>query len=838
MDSPVNQAAHLAKERVNATAVSIYEQLSHERRFFLTGCIGWSEDVRGPASELVPPDMAGDGVWRGLTSFVAFENRVLRIANSQEGAATTLRDGTPIHLAMDRSSCEITDPGPFLAVPILASSNDVLGVIRATRREREPPFDGEDEERLTWVARFLALSFVQERMRAKLIEGLMGIVTCDKESGALERIAAEAEQLLNHPSVVFLRDGTATPARYTFRAPQEMSQRIAQKAYTHNSGGYTPLVLFKGRSHVLSLDLGADTLEGGPLHGMGHEPKCAELGHDEARSFVAVPIPGPEPEGPPAGVIRSSSRTAYAFSRRDVETMRALASQAAVVLRRRQEQNDRDVLFQTIVDTSPRPILAIDARARVKMCNEALCLLLNRPRTKIIDKPLLEVAYANNLKLARANKITLEHAGAAGLRSHFTLVYRESLQGRMTIPVRVDASYLRSESGEITGAVAYLEDLRGPHVAASLTMIGSGEHVLMTVEPDTAREMQRVGSELREDTNQHILISGETGVGKEQLAHAVAAAMMRPDCKFLNCAGLDDEILETDLFGVKRKIATGLEIHEGFLRPNARDTIVLDEIQELSLRVQAKLLRVLDTGKFRPLGAPQEEKLGDDLRFVALTNVDLDAMEKQGRFRNDLKHRLLGITFHLKPLRERRADIMQLADYFLAGELERNPDGPNGFSSDAIRAMLAYHWPGNVRELKQTIRQAFTRSLAMSSSALVIQASMLPEYIRTLGADQERVGGSGERTQRLASHLATLDETMVDLKQRLQALESKAPLFDPSVDFTQVLTAALAEDKDLGSQLVQGSIKALRKFFVDRMGRSPKKSQLYKLLATIENQKG
>ena len=830
MESPINQAALLVRDRVEATAVSIYERWRDEDRLCLTGCIGWESGIRGPASELKRPDLAPRGPWVGLTSFVAFQKRILRVPSSKAGAVATL-DGRSVTIVMDPASCEIIDPGPFLGVPILDGAGETLGVIRALRSEScGRPFTDEDERRLTWVARFLALSFMQERMRVDLIEGLMSIATCDDESDALERIAVEAKRLLNHPSAVFLQQPPRpdSPQRYVFRAPMEIEGNLQQKEYTKDSRGYTSLVLFDGWPHVLSPNLVADSSEGGPLHAVGHEPKAAEGGTAEAAAFVAVPIPGRDAGSPPIGVIRASSSTAYAFSRRDVETLRALARQATVVLRKQEEMRDRQVLFQTIVDTSSRPILAIDNRARVTACNDAMGMLLGVPKEEALGQPLLRVAYAGKKKLARANQVALNNANGS-LRDHYTTVYRKCTTGLLTIPVRVDASYLRSaSSGEVTGAVAYLEDLRGPHFQSELTVVGREPLALLTVDPDTAREVRRIAAELHGDTDLHVLISGETGVGKELLANAAAEALERPTCRRINCAGLAESIMESELFGAARGIATGLEPHPGVFDPKFTGTVVLDEIQELSLQVQAKLLRVLDTGKVRPVGAVEEISLTDKLRVVALTNADLSAMEAEKSFRSDLKHRLLGVTFHLKPLRERRADIMQLADYFLGLELARRPDGPHGFGSQTIRALLTYTWPGNVRELRKTIGQAFNRSVATGSSHFVISVTSLPEHIQDVRTDHDhRDPLTGRSDPHLASRLMAVDELVADLHERVKKLET---VRDADIPYSQILEAALSTDSGLRARLQQGGAEALKTYFRTAGHREPGRSRSFELL--------
>jgi PAS domain S-box-containing protein len=842
MDSSVNQAAILAKHRVAATAVSIYEHWRDEETFHLTGCVGGDPNVPGPASQLKRQERQTGDPWTGLTSFVAFNKEPLSLPLSSDGY-NTLLDGQPIHVSMDAASCEIANPGPFLAVPILdpyGNQKPALGVIRAIRRLGLQPFTEDDKERLVWVARFLALSFIEERMRVDLIDGLMSIVTCDTESDVLERIAAEATRLLTHPTAVFLQDPVQQD-RYVFRAPLEIENRISQKEYTRESGGFTPLVLFGGLSYVVSPNLTVDTAPGGPLHGVGHEPKAAELGTAQSQSFVAVPIPGATKDDKVKGAIRASAPERYAISHRDAETLRALARQATVVLQKQEEKRDRDSLFQSIVDTSARPIIAVDSKQQITVCNDAMATLLGISKHEALNRKLLDVVYAGKTKLARANHAALD-ASNGKLRGHFTTIYRRSPSGGwLTIPVLIDMSYLRSSlPSQTTGAVAYVEDLRGSGFEDRIvTVIGSPDQngvtrELITVDRDTVKELQRFQQDVKRDTDGIILISGETGVGKETLAEAAAVALGRPTVVTVNCAGLEEGVLESELFGAEKGQATGVEGHDGLFKKHPDSTFILDEIQELTPRAQAKLLRVLDTGRIRAVGKKEEAV---NIRVVALTNADIDKEEEQLRFRRDLKHRLEGMTFRLKPLRERRADIMQLADYFLERLRRAAPHGPEGFSSDCINAFLNYHWPGNVRQLQHAVALAFRRSADAEPPQLVVQFAALPERIqRASGPTRFELAATSERRHEPDQNLTDLREQLVDLQSRISTLEARpaaGQLRRPDKSYEEALVEAITADSDLPYRVLRGARKeseqVLSAVFQEKGWLSPERSMYFGL---------
>jgi DNA-binding NtrC family response regulator len=210
-----------------------------------------------------------------------------------------------------------------------------------------------------------------------------------------------------------------------------------------------------------------------------------------------------------------------------------------------------------------------------------------------------------------------------------------------------------------------------------------------------------------------LLIIGESGTGKDHLARLIHELGPRRDAPYLkiDCASLPPQLVESELFGHERGAFTGaIERKLGRFELGGSGTIVLDEIAALSPSAQGKLLRVLQEHSFERLGGT--ETLHMDARLVALTNVDLPAAVKGGLFREDLYFRLNVLTLAVPPLRERRADILPLADHLLA-TLRSVHARPGVTLSEASRRMLAaYAWPGNVRELRNAIERAvvFSRS--------------------------------------------------------------------------------------------------------------------------------
>jgi transcriptional regulator with PAS, ATPase and Fis domain len=217
---------------------------------------------------------------------------------------------------------------------------------------------------------------------------------------------------------------------------------------------------------------------------------------------------------------------------------------------------------------------------------------------------------------------------------------------------------------------------------------------------DDVRRLVRVAA----SSDAPVLIEGETGTGKEVVARAIHRLGARAGKPFvpLNCAAIPESLAESELFGHTRGAFTGA-LHErpGALKLADRGTLFLDEIEDLSLALQAKLLRVVQDHEVRPLGAPTSQRI--DLRLLAASNRDLATMVEAGTFRRDLFYRLRVLVIRLPPLRERREDILPLAEHFVArfnrrhGTLFTVPPPPR------CRPLLEHGWPGNVRELENLL---------------------------------------------------------------------------------------------------------------------------------------
>ncbi|MBV9183649.1 MAG: sigma-54-dependent Fis family transcriptional regulator [Acidobacteria bacterium] len=210
-----------------------------------------------------------------------------------------------------------------------------------------------------------------------------------------------------------------------------------------------------------------------------------------------------------------------------------------------------------------------------------------------------------------------------------------------------------------------------------------------------------------------VLLTGETGTGKELVARAIHLVSARASGPFIpvDCTTIPEHLVESELFGHSRGAFTdAYRDQRGLIAMGAGGTLFLDEIDSLSLASQAKLLRLLQEGTYRALGAPRSEAA--NVRIIAASNQNLEASVREKRFRSDLYFRLNVVTLHMPPLRERRGDILLLAQHFLKSLSSRGESTLKVLLPTAARKLESYDWPGNVRELYNVIQRAFVLSPA------------------------------------------------------------------------------------------------------------------------------
>ena len=253
----------------------------------------------------------------------------------------------------------------------------------------------------------------------------------------------------------------------------------------------------------------------------------------------------------------------------------------------------------------------------------------------------------------------------------------------------------------------------------------------------TSDKIRRVYERVRQvaPSRSTVLITGESGTGKELVARAIHRNSPRRNGPFvpLNCSAVPEGLLESELFGHEKGAFTGAtERQKGVFEAADGGTLLLDEIAEMSLSTQVKVLRILEEREFTRVGG--SEPISTDIRIVAATNVSLDQAVVEGGFRSDLYYRLKVVSIEVPPLRERREDIPVLAALFLRAFSLENDKRIRGIAEDALEALTAYTWPGNVRELKNCIE-----SLVVISDSDCIGLEDLPPEIRAAESSERRL---------------------------------------------------------------------------------------------------
>jgi DNA-binding NtrC family response regulator len=268
-----------------------------------------------------------------------------------------------------------------------------------------------------------------------------------------------------------------------------------------------------------------------------------------------------------------------------------------------------------------------------------------------------------------------------------------------------------------------------------------------------AEEMQTLLATARRiaPTSVPVLITGETGTGKEVLARTIHAYSNRASGAFLpfNCSSVPRDMLDSQLFGHRRGSFTGAtDNFPGVIRAAAGGTLFLDEIGETTLEIQPKLLRFLDSNEVHPIGEVQPVKA--DVRVIAATNVDLDAFVVEGRFREDLFYRLNIVRLHLPPLRERRVEIPILANHYLQKHSQEYRKGDLRLAEETMEYLVLYRWPGNVRQLANEMR----RMAVLAETGAVL----MPEHLSSDIAASRRTIPASERVLDPTEVVVRLDQ--------------------------------------------------------------------------------
>ncbi len=350
-----------------------------------------------------------------------------------------------------------------------------------------------------------------------------------------------------------------------------------------------------------------------------------------------------------------------------------------------------------ILETVSEGILAIDQNGKIIRINSAAQEILNVKSQKVLGEDVGEVLNENVpmlQTLLTGNDYDNKEMSLVinGRRIHYLTTGRA----------------IKDDKAQTVGVVATLKDMgKVREMVYSLTRPQAITFKDIVYKSDLLGKVIDL-AKLSAKTDSTVLIQGESGTGKELFARAIHWGSNRRDKPFvpLNCAALPDTLLESELFGYQGGAFTGAkkEGKQGLFEFAKGGTVFLDEIGELPVHLQVKLLRVLQEGKIRRVGSVEEIPV--DVRVVAATNRELNKMVEENQFRKDLFYRLNVIPVQIPPLRDRIEDVVILADFFLKKFTLKTSKRIPRFSEETLNILKTYHWPGNVRELENVVERA------------------------------------------------------------------------------------------------------------------------------------
>lgn len=395
-----------------------------------------------------------------------------------------------------------------------------------------------------------------------------------------------------------------------------------------------------------------------------------------------------------------------------------------------------------------------------RLCGQAAVFVVDRDRTivfwgeggeRLLGFQAEDVVGQHCLKANRCQTCMV----GCGVAEHgqlwdVPLTYYDAAGHEVRLLKRAQALY--DDQGMFRGGVEVLLPVASADTAPAPTPVVSGSdhgptainsdvtrfHGLVSRDPAMLRAFQTIRNVA--ETEATALVRGESGSGKEGVARALHAESERRDAAFVtvNCAALTPSLIESELFGHVRGAFTGaVRDREGLFVQADGGTLFLDEVAELPMAVQAKLLRVLETGEVVPVGGQRPRRV--DVRIVAATHTALRKRVAEGRFREDLLYRLRVVPIFLPPLRERRRDIELLLWQFIDRFNRHGPRVVTAVAPEAMRALFVYDWPGNVRELRNAVEFAF----AVGRSHRLTMEDLPPEIVAGVATESVAEHGSG-----------------------------------------------------------------------------------------------
>ena len=349
---------------------------------------------------------------------------------------------------------------------------------------------------------------------------------------------------------------------------------------------------------------------------------------------------------------------------------------------------------EQIIDILPGPFVVIDRDYKILAANLAYQKQYGVEADEVIGRHCYEVSHHSPVPCSQnGEQCPLEEVFATRRPTQVMHIHYDRNNNEEY--VQLQAAPILSEEGEVMYMGEYVQVLNSPKQAEEELLVGRSPAFLRM-----SSLLQRVAP-----TSSTVLLLGESGVGKEKVAEYIHSYSDRRDSPFVvvDCGMLGENLIESELFGYEKGAFTGATRRKiGLFEAAHGGTLFIDEICELPLPLQTKLLRALESGAIRRIGGNDYIKV--DVRIIAATNRDMQDMVARQQFRQDLYYRLSAFPVQIPPLRERKDDIVALAEHFLAGLPEGERHVP--LSSEVIEKLLGYDYPGNVRELRNIVERA------------------------------------------------------------------------------------------------------------------------------------
>ncbi len=405
------------------------------------------------------------------------------------------------------------------------------------------------------------------------------------------------------------------------------------------------------------------------------------------------------------------------------------------------EKEQANLLMETIFSSVQDTIITIDENLKIIHCNkieEEICCLPNMEGVSFFQKQQeLGIGPCHDLvvKTLKTQQPVKEHRIECSCHRH----------GNQTLVL--NASPLKSPTSHLSGVVLVIRNVsRLAKLEKELLERGRFGNII-----GKSKKIQKIFALLEQMANIEFnaLIIGESGTGKELIADAIHYGGIRADKPLVkvNCAALSDNLLESELFGHVRGAFTGaVSDREGRIEAAESGTIFLDEIGDISMAMQLRLLRFLESKDYERVGESKTKQA--DVRVVAATNSNLLEKVRQGTFREDLYYRLMGVVFELPPLRERMEDLLLIGDYFIQKFAKNHQKHIIGVSEPVKKIFLSHSWPGNIREFRNIIEFA----CALCTDGLILEEHLPPYFLNTLNdhSTDRKMAGSLEKPEKEA----------------------------------------------------------------------------------------